>query len=101
MYFFKLLYPFRWVNDPKRHNAAAAGGCMLVRYDALSKAGGLESIRTALIDDCALGRFMKRQGPIWLGLTQEVRSIRAYPRVNDIRAMVARSAYDQLGHILP
>ena len=38
--------------------AAAAGGCMLVRADALPVAGGIEAIRGALIDDCALG-----QGP--------------------------------------
>ncbi len=98
VYFFKLLYPFRWVNNPARKAAAAAGGCMLVRYDALMQAGGLEPIRKALIDDCALGRLMKRQGNIWLGLAHDICSIRAYPHVHDIRAMVARSAYDQLGY---
>jgi hypothetical protein len=35
-------------------------------------------------------------GPIWLGLTQRVRSIRPYPHWADFRQMVARSAYAQL-----
>lgn len=69
---------------------------MLVRADALWRAGGVERIRTALIDDCALARVMKAQGPIWLALTERVRSIRPYPRLDDIRQMVARSAYAQL-----
>ena len=69
---------------------------MLVRPHALRAAGGIEAIRSALIDDCALGAALKRHGPIWLGLTERVRSIRPYDRVQDIRHMVARSAYAQL-----
>jgi hypothetical protein len=49
-----------------------------------------------LIDDCALAAEMKKQGPIWIGLTERVQSIRPYPHWNDIRHMVARSAYAQL-----
>ena len=67
---------------------------MLVRREALHAAGGIAAIRGALIDDCALGQNLKRVGPIWLGLTERVRSLRAYPRVGDIRRMVARTAYD-------
>jgi len=78
--------------------AAAAGGCMLVRRDALEAAGGIEAIRSSLIDDCALGRSMKKQGPIWLGLTGSVHSLRPYPGLGDIRRMVSRSAYDQLNY---
>lgn len=96
IYFFQMLYPFAWVNDPKNGMAGAAGGCMLVRTDALRAAGGIDSIHGALIDDCALAVEMKKQGPIWLGLTDRVRSIRPYPDWNDIRRMVARSAYAQL-----
>jgi hopene-associated glycosyltransferase HpnB len=96
VFFFQKLYPFAWVNDPRKKTAAAAGGCMLVRRESLQAAGGLDAIRSALVDDCALGRLMKGQGPIWLGLTQRVRSIRAYPRVDDIRGMVARTAYAEL-----
>ncbi len=96
IFFFQMLYPFSWVNRPGSAVAAAAGGCMLVRADALRKAGGIETIRTALIDDCALARELKAQGPIWLGLTDRVHSVRPYPAFADIRRMVARSAYAQL-----
>jgi hopene-associated glycosyltransferase HpnB len=96
IFFFQMLYPFRWVNRPQSTVAAAAGGCMLVRADSLRKAGGIEVIRGALIDDCALAKALKVQGPIWLGLTERVRSIRPYPAFADIRRMVARSAYAQL-----
>jgi hopene-associated glycosyltransferase HpnB len=96
IFFFQMLYPFAWVNRPASTVAAAAGGCMLVRADALARAGGIEAIRTALIDDCALARALKAQGPIWLGLTDRVHSIRPYPDFDDIRRMVARSAYAQL-----
>jgi hopene-associated glycosyltransferase HpnB len=96
VYFFEMLYPFAWVNDPRSRIAAAAGGCMLVNADALAKAGGIAVIRDALIDDCSLARVMKSQGPIWLGLTRRVHSIRASEAVADIHAMVSRSAYAQL-----
>ena len=43
--------------------AAAAGGCMLVRRDALEAAGGIEAIRASLIDDCALGRSDEEARP--------------------------------------
>jgi hopene-associated glycosyltransferase HpnB len=95
VFFFAQLYPFALVNRPGR-TAAAAGGCMLVERAALARAGGLEPIRAALIDDVALGGLLKAQGPIWLGLSDEVCSIRAYPRLADLWAMVARSAYTQL-----
>ena len=98
VFFFQMLYPFAWVNHPDRGTAAAAGGCMLVRDDALRAAGGIDSIRGALIDDCALARNLKKQGPIRLGLTENVDSIREYPALKDIRRMVARSAYAQLGY---
>jgi hopene-associated glycosyltransferase HpnB len=96
IFFFQMLYPFAWANDPRRATAAAAGGCMLVRRDALRQAGGMAAIRGALIDDCALAKLLKAQGPIWIGLTERVRSIRVYPSVADIRHMVARTAYAQL-----
>lgn len=96
IFFFQLLYPFAWVNRPDNAVAAASGGCMLVRTDALRAAGGIDVIRDALIDDCALAAAMKKQGPIWVGLTDRVHSIRPYPYWGDIRRMVARSAYAQL-----
>lgn len=96
VYFFQMLYPFAWVNDPRKTIAAAAGGCMLIRTEALAKAGGIAVIRDALIDDCSLAAVMKAQGPIWLGLTRRVHSVRASPDVADIHTMVSRSAYAQL-----
>lgn len=96
VYFFQKLYPFAWINNPARRTAAAAGGSMLVRREALAAAGGLEAIRGALIDDCALGALLKRRGPIWLGLTERVASLRPYPAFDDVRRMVVRSAYAEL-----
>jgi hopene-associated glycosyltransferase HpnB len=96
IFFFQKLYPFSRVNDPASRVAAAAGGVMLVRPEALEEAGGLQQIRGALIDDCALGKLLKRQGPIWLGLTDDAWSSRPYPLFRDIEQMVTRSAYAQL-----
>ncbi|HEX3752017.1 MAG TPA: glycosyltransferase [Streptosporangiaceae bacterium] len=99
VYFFAQLYPFRWVNRPRGRTAAAAGGCMLVRRDALAAAGGIDRIGSALIDDVALGRLLKRPpacGRIWLGLTTAIRSVRPYHGLTDLWQMVARSAYNQL-----
>ena len=96
VFFFQMLYPFAWVNDPRKATAAAAGGSMLVRREALHAAGGFEAVRGALIDDCALAALMKGQGPIWLGLTESVDSLRAYSTFVDFHRMVARSAFAEL-----
>ena len=99
VYFFSKLYPFRFVNDERRRAAGAAGGCMLVRREALERAGGVERIRAALIDDCALGRLIKCSGGrVWLGFTSSVRSVRLYGTLRSTWDMVARSAYTQLRH---
>ena len=100
IFFFQMLYPFAWVNSPRSATAAAAGGCMLLRTEALCKAGGMDAIRDAVIDDCALAKVMKTRGPIWLGLSERVRSIRPYPALRDIWRMVSRSAYAQLQYSL-
>ena len=96
VFFFQKLYPHRRVNDPRAPAAAAAGGCMLVRREALAPAGGFEAIRGELIDDCALARAIKARGPIWLGLTETARGLRHYQGLKDIWDMVARTAYHQL-----
>jgi hopene-associated glycosyltransferase HpnB len=98
VFFFQKLYPFPWVNDPRRKLAAAAGGCVLLRCRALDRAGGIAVIKAALIDDCALARVIKPGGAIWLGLTTMSRSHRPYAALGDIWNMVARSAYTQLHH---
>ena len=96
VFFFDMLFPFAWVNDPRRRLAAGAGGCMLVRRSALEAAGGIGTIRDAMIDDCALAGRLKRQGPIWLGLTLRAESLRPYQDFGEIARMVSRSAYAQL-----
>ncbi|HEX6447963.1 MAG TPA: glycosyltransferase [Trebonia sp.] len=97
VYFFAQLYPFRRASDPRSKTAAGAGGCQLIRRSALAKAGGLEPIRGALIDDVSLATLLKRNGNrCWLGLTTEITSARPYPRLADLWQMIARSAYDQL-----
>jgi hopene-associated glycosyltransferase HpnB len=98
VFFFDMLFPFGAVNNPASTVAAAAGGCMLVKASALKESGGIEAIRHNIIDDCALGRAMKARGPIWLGLTDRAVSLRPYPHIADIRQMVTRSAYAQLGY---
>jgi hopene-associated glycosyltransferase HpnB len=91
------LYPPAWVARPGTRTAAAAGGCMLVRREALERAGGLAGISGARIDDVALGTLLKRGGGrTWLGVTRTVRSLRPYPRLADLWHMIARSAYTQL-----
>jgi len=100
VYFFQKLYPFTRVNDPGSRTAGAAGGCVLVRSEALARAGGIEALRGEVIDDCALGRAVKRGGPIWLGLSTTERSIRPYAGIADVWNMVARSAFTQLRHSL-
>jgi hopene-associated glycosyltransferase HpnB len=107
VYFFRMLYPFRWVNDPHRTIAAAAGGTMLVRRAALRRIGGLAAIRSELIDDCALAAAIKagketgeggtgEPHRIRLDLAGETRSLRGYGSASGVWRMIARSAYTQL-----
>ena len=97
VFFFQMVYPFARVNRPGP-TAAAAGGVMLAHREALKRAGGIASIRKALIDDCTLGALMKTQGPIWLGLTHRATSLRPYQTIGQIGRMVSRSAYAQLDY---
>ena len=96
IFFFGMLYPFGWVRNPSRSTAAAAGGCILARWDALRNAGGIDAIRGSLIDDCALGARLKLQGPVWLGFSQDVKSVRASDTIANVGQMISRSAYAQL-----
>jgi len=96
VFFFQLLYPFAWVNDPLRATAAAAGGVILLRRRALARIDGIQAVRDKLIDDVALAGQVKRGGRIWLGHTTLARSLRPYPGFADIWRMVSRTAYVQL-----
>ncbi|HEX3913481.1 MAG TPA: glycosyltransferase [Steroidobacteraceae bacterium] len=98
VYFFQMLYPFARVNDPRSKVAAAAGGTVLIRREALERIGGLEAIRHALIDDVALAKSVKRHGPIFLGHSALAESIRRYPAFADIWRMISRTAFTQLRH---
>jgi hypothetical protein len=70
-----------------------------VRREALERAGGVAVIRGAVIDDVSLARAVKRSGGrIWLGLAEQVDSVRPYPRLAQLWRMVSRSAYAQLRH---
>lgn len=99
VYFFFQLYPPRWIADPRRATAGAAGGCVLIRPQALAQAGGLEAIRGEIIDDCALARAVKRAGGrVWLGATDRAASIRPYRSFGAVGKMIARTAFNQLRH---
>ena len=99
VFFFFKLYPPAWIADPRRRTAGAAGGCILLRPQALARAGGLQSIRGEIIDDCALARVVKRSGgKIWLGLADSASSLRCYASFAEIGRMVARTAFNQLRH---
>lgn len=103
VFFFAMLYPFRLASRPGSKIAAAAGGVMLARRSAIEGIGGLEAIKSDLIDDCALAKAIKQRGApggksgrIELALATDTRSLRAYPEIADIWNMVARTAFAQL-----
>jgi len=96
VYFFQMLYPFAKVNDPRSAVAAAAGGTVLVRREALARIGAIEAIQDALIDDVALAKAVKRGGPIFLAHSELAASIRRYPKIADLWHMISRTAFTQL-----
>lgn len=99
VFFFLMLYPPSWIADPRRTTAGAAGGCILIRPQALETAGGIAAIRREIIDDCALARAVKSSGGrVWLGLTSETLSIRGYGSFANIGRMISRAAFNQLHH---
>jgi hopene-associated glycosyltransferase HpnB len=99
VFFFQMLYPFAWVNDPAKRTAGAAGGTMLVARAALDRIDGVTRIRQNLIDDCALAKEIKSTGGrIWLGHAEAAISTRVYRSWRDVWNMIARTAYVQLGY---
>ena len=98
VYFFQMLYPFAKVNSAHSRVAAAAGGTVLVRREALERIGGIEAIKDALIDDVALAKAVKRGGPIYLAHSELAASIRRYPNLSDLWHMISRTAFTQLRH---
>ena len=99
VFFFFKLYPPQWIANPQRRTAGAAGGCILLRPEALDRFGGLAAIRNEIIDDCALAQKVKHcGGRLWLGLTNSAKSIRAYRSLGEIGQMISRTAFNQLNH---
>jgi hopene-associated glycosyltransferase HpnB len=97
LYFFLMLYPPKWIADEELGTAGAAGGCILLRREALARIGGLEAIRGEVIDDCALAKAVKLSGgKVWMGLTRKSTSLRAYGTCGEIRDLIARTAFTQL-----
>jgi hopene-associated glycosyltransferase HpnB len=97
VYFFQMLYPFARVNDPRSSVAAAAGGTVLIRLEALERIGGIDAIKDALIDDVSLAKAVKSAGaPIYLGHSALATSIRPYPGFRDLWQMISRTAFTQL-----
>jgi hopene-associated glycosyltransferase HpnB len=97
LYFFLTLYPPKWIADEELGTAGAAGGCILLRREALQRIGGFAAIRGAVIDDCALAKAVKLSGGReWMGLTRKSASLRAYGTFGEIRDLIARTAFTQL-----
>ncbi len=98
LFFFNLLYPMRRANDPRDPLAAAAGGCVLVRRDALERAGGFASIRGEAIDDVSLAQRIKGLGePIRLAVSRgDVESLREHGSLASVWRMVTRTAFVEL-----
>lgn len=102
IFFFQKLYPFPLINNPRSKVSGAAGGCILIREEALTRIGGIEALKQALIDDCTLASLVKKSLPpnhgIWLGLSNTTISLRKYPTLKPIWNMVARTAFTQLNY---
>ncbi len=99
VFFFLKLYPPAWVRSSGSGVAGAAGGCMLMRPECLSRIGGLAAIRSQIIDDCALARAVKRAGgSVCLELTRTARSNRRYESLGEVGRMISRTAFNQLQH---
>lgn len=97
VWFFKMLYPFALANGKNQRFAAAAGGCILLRADALRDIGEYHAIKNAVIDDCSLAAQLKQAGhSIWTGLSRSVMSRRASETLSDVTNLVARTAFTQL-----
>lgn len=99
IYYFQMLYPFQAVNRPKSAHAGAAGGCVLIKREALDAIGGFHAIKDKLIDDCELGKAVKNKGyNIWLGHGIDSISLRGSSGLSDLWKMVTRTAFVQLNY---
>ena len=100
IFFFQKLYPFNYVNDKKKNLAAAAGGFIFCKASEFKKENLYNKISNKVIDDCNIAKLLKKNGAIWLGLTNQIKSGRNYKNLNSIWNMVSRTAFEQLNHSL-
>jgi len=101
VFFFRLLYPFALSNRPGHFVAAAAGGCLLVRLEALQAIGAYSSFKDAQIDDCTLARLVKgRNYRTWIGLSHGVTSHRSLGSLKDIIQAGTRTGFPRLHYSL-
>jgi len=99
LYFFLKLYPPSWIANREAKTAGAAGGCVLLKREALDRMGGLAAIRGEVIDDCTMANAVKRSGGgLWMGLTRKSVSLRTYATFTEIKDLIARTAFTQLGY---
>lgn len=99
VFFFFKLYPPAWISNQRNRTAGAAGGSILVRPEALDRAGGIQAIRNEIIDDCALAKAVKSTGGrLWLGMTDTTLSLRPYNSFAEVGKMISRTAFNQLQH---
>jgi GT2 family glycosyltransferase len=56
------IYPFAWVNDPRRDAAFAIGQCLVIRRTAYERLGGHAAVRQSILEDMELASQFKRAG---------------------------------------
>ena len=98
IFFFQKIYPFNLVIDKKSKIAAAAGGFIFCKAKIFRDQNLYNLIPNKVIDDCNIAQLIKKQGNIWLGLTNKVHSKRQYNNLKQIWKMVSRTAFEQLNH---
>jgi hopene-associated glycosyltransferase HpnB len=99
IFFFRLLYPFRWVSDPHKKTSGAAGGYIVIKSQILHDLEGFTKLSGELIDDCGLASLVKKKGGrITLDLADDTTSSRHYKHASDLWMVIARSAFSQLEH---
>ncbi len=77
-------YPPKKVSDPSSPIAAANGQFLLVRRQAYFEVGGHQAVASAVLEDVALARLLKRRNGIRLRYAPEAVSARMYTGVADM-----------------
>ncbi len=77
-------YPPKRVSDPSDPVAAANGQFLLVRRQAYFDVGGHQAVASAVLEDVALARLLKRRHAIRLRYAPEAVSARMYRGVGDM-----------------